>query len=200
MYLEANQIPATIHKWAGSPRKITLDQSGRARVSMPWHEADRTEWRFFTVDGQPRGEAITRSGQEAVSIHDYLASAGKDGFVDVPEGYILACSGSYPPRLELYSAPNAMKLVAQNSDIGPAERAALIQAAMYKSSARYKFPPETYRNLQSAGLMTGAKAVTPAGRNAAAATTKEQYEQAAAWMNAAPGYENKRLPWMHFPG
>lgn len=171
-YVKPQEIPRQILDWAtsilgrGFERKITIEKAnGKVEIGMPWHNADREIHQFFKLsDGaQAVGNSVSKTGWSETSMFD-----DPYGTVEIPSGYVLATAGTYPKRLELIVADDAMNLLGGGeaaNDLSDEALVALLQAKTYKPAYRQKFNPEVYQELIAAGLMNSNRAITIDGKN-----------------------------------
>ena len=188
LYVSPNEIPSDIITWArgkvGSnfSKNIVINQQSNVEVSMPWHEADREYWQFFKLidpkTAKMVGNEIGRSGLEGDGVVTGHEVSGK---VTVPSGFVLACAGTYPVRLTLYTADDALKSL---NDAGILDQFSieeliiLLQAKGLKSPYRTKYPDNLYMKLIEGGYLASNRSITLKGRNVAAMPeTKEKIEK-----------------------
>ena len=185
IYVSPNEVPSDIISWArhkvGSnfSKNIVINQQSNVEVSMPWHEADREYWQFFKlIDPKTAklvGNEIGRSGLEGDGVVTGNEVSGK---VTVPSGYVLACAGTYPVRLTLYTADDALKSINDVSILDQfsiEELIILLQAKGLKSPYRTKYPDNLYMKLIDGGYLASNRSITLKGRNIAAMPeTKEK--------------------------
>lgn len=175
IHVSVNDVPSEILAWArrqvGSnfSKNIVIQQESRVSIGMPWHEADRAYWQFFKLTGSGRateaGDGIGRSGLEGDGV---VTGNEVDGYVNVPSGYVLACAGTYPVRLTLYTADDAMKPVGSGDELDKLsinQLMILLQAKGLKSPYRDKFPDDEYVGLIASGYLASNRSITIKGRN-----------------------------------
>lgn len=175
IHVSVNEIPNEIVSWArgqvGSnfSKNIVIKQESRVEINMPWHEADREYWQFFKLTGTQSatqvGHGVDRSGLEGDGV---VTGKEVDGYVNVPSGYVLACAGTYPVRLTLYTADDAMKPVGSGNDLDKLsinQLLILLQAKGLKSPYRDKFADEEYAGLIAGGYLASNRSITIKGRN-----------------------------------
>lgn len=177
MWLKPQDVPEGIKSWArkisgGNIQKFELDQSGKVRISMPWHEADSVVYQKFKLlpngDIQPYGDTISRVGWEADSPQGAEDAERKSGIMDIPEGHVVVAYGTYPKRVEIYAGKGAEMLLPSSSEdvnLTHTEVYILAAAKQLKAFARPKFPEEHYQNLIAKKLLNKSKAITVDGRN-----------------------------------
>jgi hypothetical protein len=175
IHVSKEDVPHDIMVWArgrvGSnfSKNITIKQESRVQIGMPWHEADREYWQFFQLgeNGSVRvaGDGIRRSGLEG----DGVVTGGEvDGYVNIPSGYVLASVGTYPVRLTLYTASDALKPVTDGNELDQFslnEMVILLQAKGLKSAYRDKFADAEYAKLIEKGYLASNRSITIKGRN-----------------------------------
>ena len=173
IYVKPTEVPSQILNWAkgylgrGIENKITIERAdGKIQINMPWHDADRETHQFFKLspDGaQMVGNPVSKTGWSEASMDDEPY-----GTVEIPSGYIMATTGTYPKRLRLIVSDDAMNLIPDTKgvdEISDEAMVALLNAKMFKSFYRQKFGDEVYQELVSHDLMKPNKAITIDGRN-----------------------------------
>ena len=173
IYVKPTEVPSQILNWAkgylgrGFENKITIERAdGKIQINMPWHDADRETHQFFKLspDGaQMVGNPVSKTGWSEASMDDEPY-----GTVEIPSGYIMATTGTYPKRLRLIVSDDAMNLIPDTKgvdEISDEAMVALLNAKMFKSFYRQKFGDEVYQELVSHDLMKPNKAITIDGRN-----------------------------------
>jgi hypothetical protein len=175
LYITANEVPKEILDWAKSKigntftKKITVKHEKEVVINMPWHEADRESYQFFKLisptSAQMVGNSVVRSGLEGDGV---ITGNEVEGKLTVPSGFVLACTGTYPPRLDLYSADDALKAVSDSSildDFSIEELIILLQARGLKSPYRTKYPDQNYVKLIEKGYLASNRSITVKGKN-----------------------------------
>lgn len=170
-YLKNSDVPQEILNWAtsilgrGFQNNITLEKAeGKVTIGMPWHDADRETHQFFKLTDNGAsiaGDPVGRSGWSEVNQGDEY------GTVEIPSGFILATAGTYPKRLKLTVADDAMDMLSDYNvdEISDDAMVALYQAKSYKSPYRQKFNPEVYEELVNHGYLKPNKAITIDGKS-----------------------------------
>jgi len=182
VYVKATEVPSQILSWArsylgkGFENKITIERAdGKVQIGMPWHDADKETHQFFklTPDGaQMAGDPVSKTGWSEMSMYD-----DPYGAIEIPSGFILATTGTYPKRLKLTVSDDAMNLMPDTQaadEISDEALVALHQAHVFKSSYRQKFGDQVYQELVAKGLMKPNKAITIDGRNLITSETGKQ--------------------------
>ena len=169
-YVKATDLPPQIIDWAksivgsGFQNKITIEKTGgEIEINMPWHDADRETHQFFK---------LSDNGAESMGKEVWSETSMLDepyGKVKIPSGYILATVGTYPKRLRVVVANDAMDMISNNNEtldkLSDEAMVALNNAQMLKSPYRQKFNDNVYQELISLGLLNPRKAITIEGRN-----------------------------------
>lgn len=173
IHITTEEVPREILNWsqqfAKKITKITIEQVSTVEISLPWHEADSTTYQFFKLTpnntAEMVGNDITRSGTEG---NGFTRDTKLNGKVTIPSGYVLACVGTYPLRLTLYTASDALKpIVAPNllDEFTVDELLILLGAKGLKSAYRTKYPEDKYTKLIENGYLAKNKSITIKGRN-----------------------------------
>lgn len=171
--LDRKQVPIEILNWADEQlgkrisSHIKLIQKGTIRADMPWHEADREYYQMFKLADNNRAIKVpfsfSRSGLEGDGV-----VTGKEigGETEIPSGFVMAVVGTYPSRLEIYTAADATKFLPDTStEVSDEEFKHLYYKQSLISSARPKVPEEIHQSLLQKGLIKANGAITNAGRN-----------------------------------
>ena len=173
IYVKPTEVPSQILNWAkgylgrGFENKITIERAdGKIEINMPWHDADKETHQFFKLspDGaQMVGNPVSKTGWSEMSMDD-----DPYGTVEIPSGYIMATTGTYPKRLRLIVSDDAMNLLPDTKgadELSDEAMVALHQAKVFKSPYRQKFGNEVYQELISHDLMKPNKAISIDGKN-----------------------------------
>lgn len=143
------------------------------QISIPWNVADTETYQFFklTPDGDAVlvGNLIVRNGYESDSPQGYEEGMLKNGYVEIPKGFVLVRHSTYPHGVEIFTGPGAQLQLPQAdlyADLTDEQLLALAAAKSLKPFARPKFADEVYLGLAEKGFMNKGKAITVAGRNA----------------------------------
>ena len=177
IYLSKDNIPVQIRDWAKSILNSNVDkyilyQGEIVHIGIPWHEADREYYQFFELlpnnSAKIVGNRISRTGLEGDGVITGKEVSGK---LDVPSGKVLVKVGTYPKRVEIYTAKDAQLFLA-NDDIldtlSDEQLAVLYWAKTLVPSARPKVNQKVYDSLIDMGLLNKNKSITVAGKNIAA--------------------------------
>ncbi len=177
IYITVNEVPTDILEWAKQKigntfaKNIVIKQQDKVEINMPWHEADREYYQFFKlIDAKTAkiaGDMVSRSGLEGDGV---VTGNEVDGKVQVPSGYVLACVGTYPKRLELYTSSDALKPISDTNILDQfsiEELLILLQAKGLKSPYRTKYKDEFYEKLIKSGYLASNRSITTNGKNIA---------------------------------
>lgn len=164
--VKRTEVPDSIRQWVepilGKITKYEINQTGKIRMGIPWHEADREYYQIFKLEG----EEYKRVGDPInVAGWDMVVASSKT--MDIPSGFVVVRAGTYPKRVEIYTAPDAMKFLSTASpdELEPTEVYALVVAKGLKPFARPKFDDSVYEKLIQKGFMAKNKSITMNGRN-----------------------------------
>lgn len=190
-YDDGKKIPQGIKNWVKSTlgsdvTKYKIHQGeSEVVINLPWHESDYETYQFFKLENNnanPVGNEITRSGNEHNSPQSFLDGQKKDGKVNVPEGYVLVCCGTYPKRAEIYTGNEVQLFLGDAnavSELTPIESIILATTRGLKSAYRPKFADEHYARLIEKGYLKSNRAITTAGLNIVLDPAfKEKFDQA----------------------
>jgi hypothetical protein len=177
MYITANEVPNEILNWAKDKigntfaSKISIITENPVEINMPWHEADREYYQFFKlIDAKTAkiaGDEMIRSGMEGDGA---ITGDEVDGKVNIPSGFVLACVGTHPKRLELHTSDDTLKPITDSNildGLSITELLILLQAKGLKSQYRQKFKDEYYDKLIKAGYLASNRSITVNGKNLA---------------------------------
>jgi len=171
--LDRKQVPIEILKWADEKlykkinSHIRLIQKGTIKVDIPWHEADREYYQMFKLVSNNKAIEVpfsfTRSGMEGDG-----AITGKEigGETEIPSGFVMAVVGTYPPRLEIYTASDASKFLPDiSTEVSDEEFKHLYYKQSLISSARPRVPEEIHQSLLQKGLIKANGGISNSGKN-----------------------------------
>lgn len=108
MKISSSVIPKSVKEFVKSIigkniRNYSIDKSGKFKVDIPWHDADREYWQLFQLkskDAQITDFEIKRSGWS--ESQENITGKYIEGETEVPQGFIMVCVGIYPPRCTIY--------------------------------------------------------------------------------------------------
>lgn len=178
MYIAMNEVPKEITNWAiqkiGNTfsKKIAIQHETEVEITIPWHEADREYYQFFKLidkdTAKIAGDPVHRSGLEGDGV---ITGNEVNGKVSVPSGYVLACAGTYPHRLTLFTSSDALKALPDANILDQftiEELLILLAAKCLKSPYRPKYKDASYENLIKNGYLAPNRSITIKGKNIAA--------------------------------
>ena len=121
--MKSSDIPTSIREFVKSKigrniRKYSVNRSGKFKVDIPWHDADREYWQLFKLtehDAQITDFQVQRSGW--CENQENITGRYIRGETEVPVGFVMVCVGIYPARCVIYCHSSSNFMIEDKKEI-----------------------------------------------------------------------------------
>lgn len=165
IHMSQSDIPSDLVQWAKSKIKNVrgwrVTQTGKINVSGAWHEHTVNNYGIFQLSN---GRYIK---QNEFSVAGWEPTTGSQT-INIPSGYLVVVTDSRTATADIYTAPDALKLLQDTSildELSDEEIMALYESKKLISKARFKFKDEVYNKLIQLKLMNTNRSITIEGKN-----------------------------------
>lgn len=194
IYMKQNEIPFQIVNWAkqkiGNVRLWKVRQKGSVSVSGAWHEYTTNYYGVFHLSN---GDYI-KTKEFAINGKENVSGSQS---IEIPSGYLVVILDTKTSSADIYTAPDALKLISDNSladELTDEQLMALYEAKSLKSFARFKFKESVYEALIVKGLLAKNKSITVEGRNLITSIPRSKMQEVVDRLNLiyskAPHYKH----------